>query len=131
MFADYKTYLKWQDQPESQWSSVDFAQFSEALKGSCEVGRVHIADFDATMAPSVISLFERFDGNGFPHQISGEKIPQETAVIQMADGWLRQVAKKPASMEKEAVVSFKSFLAIEKKSGKINPEVIAQLEKKL
>ena len=131
MFADYITYLKWQDQPESQWSSVDFAQFSEALKGSCEVGQAHIADFNLTMAPSVSPLFERFDGNGFPHQISGEKIPQETAVIQMADGWLRQVAKKPASIEKEAVESFKTFLAIEKKSGKINPEVIALLEKKL
>ncbi len=46
----------------------------------------------------------------------------------MADGWIRQLSKKPLASPKAAYESFKSYLAIEKKAGKLNPEFIEQIE---
>ena len=127
MFTDQKTYLKWHDQLESQWTHEDRVQFTDALKISGEVGRLNLADFGGPMAKTVSHMFERFDGKGVPDKISGEKIPLETSIIQLADGWLRLVAAKPKMTAAEAYESFKAYLVIEKKSGKINPAVIDKL----
>ncbi len=127
MFSDQKTYLKWHDHLESHWSLEDRVHFSDAIKISGEIGRLNLADFKGPMAQIVSHVFERFDGKGLPDKISGEKIPVETSVIQLADGWLRLIAKRPKMTATESYESFQAYLAVEKKSGKINPAVIEKL----
>ena len=128
MFTEQKTYLRWHDQFENQWSPEDRIQMADALKISGEVGRLNLADFSGVIAQTVSHMFERFDGKGLPDNISGKKIPLETSIIQLADGWLRLVAKRPKMSAVEAYESFKAYLAVEKKSGKINPAVIDKME---
>ncbi len=128
MYTEQKTYLRWHDQFENQWSPEDRIQMADALKISGEVGRLNLADFSGVMAQTVSHMFERFDGKGLPDNISGKKIPLETSIIQLADGWLRLVAKRPKMSAVEAYESFKAYLAVEKKAGKINPAVIDKME---
>lgn len=42
-------------------------------------------DFFRQLTPGVLYHHERFDGQGYPHKISGEKIPLEARVILIAD----------------------------------------------
>ncbi len=128
MFADYTTYLRWHDQLESKWTDEDLGHFSEALKISCEVGRLNLPEFAGQMDQIVSHMQERFDGQGLPNKASGDKIPSETALIQIAEGWLRLLATKPKLTASEAYESFKAYLVIEKKSGRVNPNVIEKLE---
>lgn len=128
MYTEQKTYLRWHDQFENQWSPEDRIQMADALKISGEVGRLNLADFSGVMAQTVSHMFERFDGKGLPDNISGKKIPLETSIIQLADGWLRLVAKRPKMSAVEAYESFKAYLAVEKRAGKINPAVIDKME---
>ncbi len=128
MYTDYKTYLKWHDQLEAQWKEDDYIKFTQALNVSSEAGQIEGIDLDGSIAASVAHLFERFDGHGQPRQAFGEQIPLEAVMIQLADGWLREIYGKRLSDSEDLYESFKTFLAIEKRSGKINPSVIEKME---
>ena len=128
MYSDHLTYLKWHDHPENHWSTKDTEQFCASIPVSSELAQSQFSDFEGTMSKAVAHIFERFDGKGQPHQVSGEGIPVETSLIQLAEGWLRQISKTKLGDATQAYESFKLYLVKEKTLGKINPQVIEKIQ---
>jgi len=79
--------------------------------------------------PCILHHHERFDGQGYPEKISGEKIPLPGRIISVADAFDAMTSNRPY---REKMDFRSAFREVEKNSGKqFDPEIVEALGKLL
>jgi diguanylate cyclase (GGDEF)-like protein len=75
-----------------------------------------------TIAPAVLHHHERFDGQGYPGQLSGEMIPLEARIIAVADTFSAMTSDRPYS---RARTTEEACAELERcAGGQFDPEVV-------
>ncbi|WP_319371552.1 diguanylate cyclase domain-containing protein [uncultured Ilyobacter sp.] len=69
----------------------------EQVKKHCEIGyRIAKSCPEIShVAEGILSHHERWDGNGYPHKLKGEKIPYESRIISIIDSYDVMISDRP------------------------------------
>jgi putative two-component system response regulator len=96
------------------------------MQGHTETGFKMLESLDSpllAMASTIaLSHHERFDGNGYPHQLAGQEIPLEGRIVAVADVFHALRSKRPykqAYSEKEALEIFRN-----RRRAQLDPELL-------
>jgi len=96
------------------------------MQGHTETGFKMLENHDSpllAMASTIaLSHHERFDGNGYPHQLAGQEIPLESRIVAVADVFHALRSKRPykqAYSEKEALEIFRN-----RRRAQLDPELL-------
>jgi hypothetical protein len=125
---DYLTYLKWHNQLENRWSEADKKVIFQSLAASVQLSQARIPELSEKMKGIMTHMMARYDGQGLPEGVNGDSIPLETGLIQLCEGWLRQLETQTLTQSNEVYESFRAWLVIEKSAGKINPLIVQKIE---
>lgn len=124
------SYLAWLRFPKMSYLKGDELAEEEKTKLvlSMKVLKKILTDagFPEIVRNTVFSLYERFDGSGFPEGLKGSDIPKTARIIAVAEAYDRVTSWRPNS---ETLSDELAFEHLEKMSGvKLDPEIVSTLK---
>ena len=114
-------------QKTTRLSDEEFLQLKEhPVTGEGIINRI---DAFKDIAPLVRSHHERFDGNGYPDELTGDQIPIESAIICAADAFDAITSKRTYN---KPLTTVEAVEELARNSGtQFNPKVVEALRKAL